>query len=83
MFKNIWLNFPDGSRTVGTCRKDSEISGKRKQHSCGKIFGFFPMISDWFLPEITGSRLEFTGKNPKIFRFDYCFRIPVISGIFL
>jgi hypothetical protein len=54
-----------------------------KQYSGRKIFGFFPIISGWFLPESTGSRQEYTGKNPDDFRSEYCFHVPAISGVFL
>jgi hypothetical protein len=41
------------------------------------------MISDQFLLESTGSWQEFTGKNPKNFRSEYCFHFRRISGAFL
>jgi hypothetical protein len=40
------------------------------------------MISDRFLPESTGNWQEFTGKNPKNFRPEYCFHFRGISGAF-
>jgi hypothetical protein len=54
-----------------------------KQYSGWKFFGFFPMLPARFLLESTGSWQESTGKNPKIFRPEYCFHVPVISGAFL
>ncbi len=54
-----------------------------KQYSGWKFFGFFPMLSARFLPESTGSWQESTGKDPKIFRTEYCFHVPAISGTFL
>jgi hypothetical protein len=39
--------------------------------------------SDRFLPEITGSWRESSGKNPKNFQSEYCFYIPAISSVFL
>ncbi len=47
-------------------------------------------LSDFFsadsshLPEDSGrNRSEIIGKNPKIFRWEYCFHVPAISGAFL
>jgi hypothetical protein len=40
------------------------------------------MISGRFLPESTGNWQESTGKNPKNFRPEYCFHVPVSSGDF-
>jgi hypothetical protein len=40
---------------AGSGRKAPEIAGTWKQYSCRKFFGFFPMISGWFLPESTGN----------------------------
>jgi hypothetical protein len=36
-----------------------------------------------FLAEITRKWSEFTGKNPETFQPDYCFQVPLISGVFL
>ena len=74
---------PRQSCTAGSGRKASEITGIRKQYSGRKHFGFFPLISDLFLLEPTEFSLEFIGKNPSIFLSKYCFRIPVISNVFL
>ncbi len=51
-------------------------AGKRRkslEHGSSIPFGFFPIISGRFLPEITGSWQESTGKNPDDFRPEYCF----------
>jgi hypothetical protein len=48
----------------------------------GTFSDFFLMISDRFLPESTGNWQEFTGKNPKNFRPEYCFHFRGISGAF-
>ena len=53
-----------------------------KQYSDRKIFGFFPMISSWFLLKSMGSCQESTGKNPDNFRSEYCFYVTAISGVF-
>jgi len=54
MFKTIDLH-PGQKLRAGSGRKASEITGTWKQYSNRKIFGFFPMISDRFLPESTGN----------------------------
>jgi hypothetical protein len=54
-----------------------------KHYSGRKIFGFFPVLSVRFLPEITGSWQKFAGKNPDNFRPEYCSHVPAISGVFL
>jgi hypothetical protein len=54
-----------------------------KQYSDRKFFEFFPIISSPFLPEITGSSQESTGKNLDNTRLEYCFHVSAISGVFL
>jgi hypothetical protein len=44
---------PGRKLRAGSGRKAPEIAGTWKQYSHGKIFGFFPMISDRFLLEST------------------------------
>ncbi len=48
-------NTPGQKLRAVSGRKASEIAGTWKQYSHRKIFGFFPMISDRFLPESTGN----------------------------
>jgi hypothetical protein len=48
-----------------------------------EISGLFP--GD-FWPDLTGkhwNQTEFAGKNPKAFRPEYCFQVPLISNAFL
>jgi len=54
---------------------------KRENHR--KFLGFFPVDSSQF-PVLSGrKRSEMIGKNPKIFRWEYCFHVPAISDAFL
>ncbi len=54
-----------------------------KQYSDRKFFGFFSVDSNQF-PVLSGrNRQEIIGKNPKNFRWKYCFHISAISGAFL
>jgi hypothetical protein len=56
---------------------------KWKQYSDRKFIGFFPVDSCQF-PMLSGrNRSEIIGKNPKNFRWEYCFHTPAISGAFL
>jgi hypothetical protein len=43
----------------------------------------FPVISDQFLPESTGTWQEFTGKVRPYFWPEYCFHVPAISRVLL
>ncbi|CAM4989334.1 unnamed protein product, partial [Rotaria socialis] len=52
-----------------------------KQYSGWKFFAFFPVISDQFLPESTGTWQESTGKVQPYFRPKYCLHIPEISQV--
>jgi hypothetical protein len=54
-----------------------------EQYFGWKFARFFPMLSARFLPEITGSWQESTGKNPSNIRPEYCFHVIAISGAFL
>ncbi len=58
-------------------------SRKWKQYSNRKFFGFFPVNSNQFHVLSSRNRSEIIGKNPKIFRWEYCFHFPAISGAFL
>jgi len=49
----IMKTIPGQKLRAGSSRKASEITETWKQYSHRKIFGFFPMISDRFLPEST------------------------------
>ncbi len=63
-----------------------ECTGNRrnwKQYSNGNFQAFFRWIQANFLGFPTGSRSEIIGKNPKIFRWEYCFHVPAISSVFL
>ena len=64
--------------TYDACPRQSCTVGSGRKH-----FGFFPLISDLFPLEPTKFSLEFIGTNPNIFLSEYCFRIPVISNVFL
>jgi len=58
-------------------------SRKWKQYSHRKFVGFFPVDSSQF-PVLSGRNWSgIIGKNPKIFRWEYCFHVPVISDDFL
>ena len=85
MMMQIQMEYHHPGRKIrnGSGRKAPEITGTWKQYSHRKFFGFFPMISDRFLPESTGNWSEFIGKNPRNFRWEYCFHVPAISGAFL
>ncbi len=54
-----------------------------KQYSGRNIFGLFLTISGRFLLENIGSWQESAEKNRKIFRSEYYFYVPAISGVFL
>jgi hypothetical protein len=56
---------------------------KWKQYSHRNLSDFFPVDSSQF-PELSGrNQPKIIGKNPKIFRWEYCFHIPAISDAFL
>jgi hypothetical protein len=59
------------------------MTGKWKQYSGRKTFGFFPANSTQLPVVSDGNQSEINGKNPKIFLPEYCFHFPVISGVFL
>jgi len=68
---------------TGSCRKALEITGTGSSIPTGTYRIFFPVDSDQF-PELSSrNRSEIIGKNPKIFRWEYCFHVPAISGAFL
>ena len=46
-------------------------------------FWIFPAHSDHFPALSTRYWSEIIGKNPEIFRLEYCFHVPVTSGVFL
>jgi hypothetical protein len=56
---------------------------KWKQYSDRKFVGFFPVDSCQFPVLFGRNRPEIIGKNPKNFRWKYCFHVPAISGAFL
>jgi hypothetical protein len=71
---------------TGTRRMLQESNGnsrKWKQYSDRKFLGFFPVDSSQFPVLFGRNRSEIIGKNPEIFRWEYCFHVPVISDAFL
>ena len=80
--------------TAGTCRKNAGKrpfpAGKHRKSAehgssipAGNFLDFFPMFSDRFLLERTGIRWNSPEKSPKNFRPEYCYQVPLISGVFL
>ena len=66
-------------KVTRSCRKIPEIARTWKQYSNRKLTGFFPVDSSQ-LPVLSGrNRSEIIGKNPKIYRPEYCFH--KITGI--
>jgi hypothetical protein len=60
-------------KVTGSSRKTPEIAGTWKQYSDRKLSGFFPLDSCQ-LPVLSDRNgPEIIGKNPKIFRPEYCF----------
>ena len=70
-------------KNAGSCRNTPEVIGTWKQYSGRKIPDFFRWFPTSFWRESTGKWSECTGKNPEIFRPEYCFHVPVTSGLFL
>jgi hypothetical protein len=66
-------------KVTRSCRKTPKIAGIWKQYSDRKLPGFFPVDSCQLLVLSGRNRLEIIGKNPKIFRSEYCFH--KITGI--
>ena len=64
----------------GTCKKTPEINGAWKQYSGRKFFGHFP---DDFRSVPVEKNRNSPEKSPKFFRPEYCFHVPLISGVFL
>jgi hypothetical protein len=88
-YVNLFLasSFPRSKITAtGSRRILQESPGnprKWKQYSDRKFIGFFPVDSCQF-PVLSGkNRSEIIGKNPKNFRWEYCFHVSAISGAFL
>ena len=80
--------------TAGTCRKNAGKrpypAGKHRKSAehgssipAGNFSDFFPMFSGRFLLERTGIRWNLPEKSPKNFRPEYCYQVPLISGVFL
>jgi hypothetical protein len=68
---------------AGSCRKAPELAGSGSSIPTGNLSDFFPVDSTQF-PLLSGrNRSEIIGKNPKIFRWEYCFHVPAIFGAFL
>jgi hypothetical protein len=73
--------------SVGKKRKTHRIlqesTGSGSSIPTGNLSDFFPVDSSQF-PVLSGrNRSEIIGKNPKIFRWEYCFHVPAISSAFL
>ena len=70
-------------KVTGSHRKAPEIAGSGSSIPTGNLLDFFPVDSDQFPVLSSRNRSEIIGKNPKIFRLEYCFHVPVTSGAFL
>jgi hypothetical protein len=70
-----------GSRRI--LQESTGNSRKWKQYSDRKFVGFFPVDSSQFPVLSSRNRSEIIGKKPKIFRWEYYFHVPAISGAFL
>ena len=70
-------------KVTGPHRKAPEIAGSGSSIPTGNLLDFFPVDSDQFPVLSSRNRSEIIGKNPKIFRLEYCFHVPVTSGAFL
>jgi hypothetical protein len=70
-------------KVTGFCRNAPEIAESGSSIPMGILRIFFRWIPANFLCFPTGNRLEIIGKNPKIFRWEYCFHVPAISSVFL
>ena len=70
-------------KVTGSHRKAPEIAGSGSSIPTGNLLDFFPVDSDQFPVLFSRNRSEIIGKNPKIFRLEYCFHVPVTSGAFL
>ena len=70
-------------KVTGSHRKAPEIAGSGSSIPTRNLLDFFPVDSDQFPVLSSMNRSEIIGKNPKIFRFRYCFHVPVTSGAFL
>ena len=66
-----------------SCRKTREFAGSGSSIPAGNFRKIFRCFSDGFLQEGAGIQMESTGKSSKIFRSEYCFHFPAISGAFL
>ena len=73
----------ENPRSKSTGRFRQEYTGTWKQYSGRKISGFFLVHSDHFPVLSARNWSEIIGKNPEIFRLEYCFHVPVTSGVFL
>ena len=74
-----WHSFPGERARDGSGRNTPEVIGTWKQYSGRKISGAFRSLSFAFRQEL----VEITGKNLEIFWLEYCFHVPVTSGVFL
>ena len=70
-------------KVTGSHRKAPEIAGSGSSIPTGNLLDFFPVDSDQFPVLSNRNRSEIIRKNPKIFRLEYCFHVPVTSGAFL
>ncbi len=68
-------------KVTGSCRKTPEIAETWKQYSDRKLSGFCPADSCQLSVLSGRNRAKSIGKNPKIFRPEYCFhKITGITG---
>ncbi len=70
-------------KVTGSCRKALEITGSGTSIPTGTNRIFFPVDSGQFPMLFGKNRSEIIEKNLKIFRWEYCFHVPAISGAFL
>jgi len=69
-------------KVTASFRKASDIAGTWKQYSGQKFFGFFP-VDPCQIPVLSGrNQAKSIGKNPKIFRPEYCFHKITGTGRF-
>ena len=79
----VAYNYPGQRIRDDSHRNTLGVTGTWKQDSGRKVFGIFPVISDWLLAESAGKWSKCARKNPEIFRPEYGFHVPVTSGVFL
>ena len=75
----------DSGRRIrdGSGRNTPEVTEHGSSIPTGKFLDFFRCIPITFLRFPARNWSEIIGKNPEIFRPEYCFHVPMISGVFL